>query len=161
MDAITADLLDTFGDELTLCQLALRDFGGVRCFSGPIATVKVREDNLRIVEMLDTPGEGRVLVIDGQGAMGCALVGDILGAKAVANGWAGFIVNAAIRDVAGLAKLTLGVKGIAPNPRKPSKTGDGETQKPVTFGGITFTPGEWVYADEDGVVVSKSHLTLP
>ena len=161
MSVPVADLFDHFEAQLSLCELEMRDFGGITGFAGPIATVSVCEENKRVRDMLSTPGEGRVLVVDRQGSTARALVGDQLAALGANNGWAGVIVNGAIRDVVGLAGIALGIKALATNPKPPSKTGAGETDVPVSFGGVTFRPGEWVYADVDGVAVSAGQLKLP
>ncbi len=156
-----ADLFDHFEDEMTLCELAFRDFGAITCFGGAVATVRVRDDNKLVRDMLALPGQGRVLVVDGEGSMARALVGDNLAALGATNGWAGVIVNGAVRDAAGLAGVALGIKALGANPKRPSKTGAGEVDLPVTFGGATFRPGEWVYADVDGVGVAPRPLQPP
>ena len=161
MSIPVADLFDRFEDEMTLCELVFRDFGGVTGFSGPIATVRVREENKRVRDALASPGLGRVLVVDGEGSTARALLGDNLAGLGIANGWAGVIINGAVRDVADIAGAALGIKALATNPKPPSKTGAGETDVPVTFGGATFRPGEWVYADVDGVAVAPRPLQPP
>lgn len=103
--------------------------------------------------MLSGPGHGRVLVVDGGGSVHCALMGDVIAGLAVDNGWAGVVINGAVRDVAALRTLDLGVKALGSNPRKSTKTGAGERDVPVTFGGCTFTPGAELHSDDDGIVV--------
>ncbi|WP_329519628.1 ribonuclease E activity regulator RraA [Spirillospora sp. NBC_01491] len=158
MDFATADLIDDFGDELQSCDTQFRQFGGRSAFSGPIATVRCLHDNGLVKRLLDTPGEGRVLVVDGGGSAASALLGDMLGGAAVLNGWAGVVINGVVRDVVALRGLDLGVKALGSNPRKSVKDGAGETGEPVRFGGVRFSPGDWLYSDEDGIVVSGRAL---
>lgn len=149
----TADLCDAHGEAARVLTLPLRDLGGRLRFAGPIATLRVHEDNALVRAALEAPGAGRVLVIDGGGSVRTALVGDQLAALAVQNGWAGIVVHGAIRDAEAIGALDLGVKAMTTCPRKSAKNGWGERDVPVTFGGVTFTPGEWLAADADGVVV--------
>ncbi|MGA6164519.1 ribonuclease E activity regulator RraA [Amycolatopsis magusensis] len=149
----TADLVDEHGDRLLVCDTQFREFGGHRRFSGPVRTVRCHEDNGLVRELLRTPGEGAVLVVDGGGSLHSALTGDVIAASAVENGWAGLIINGAVRDSAVLAGLPLGIKALGTNPRKSAKNSAGEVDVPVSFGGITFRPGDSAYADEDGVAV--------
>jgi regulator of ribonuclease activity A len=148
-----ADLCDAHEDEIEVCVLALRDFGGRRAFSGPIRTVRCHEDNSLVKATLETPGEGCVLVVDGGGSLRRALVGDMLAATAVANGWAGIVVNGAVRDTAVLANLELGVKALGSIPMRSVKRGEGVVDTPVAFGGVVFVPGDRLHADEDGVAI--------
>lgn len=148
----TADLCDTHGDAARVCQMAFRDFGQVVAFAGRVATVRCFEDNVRVREMVATPGQGRVLVVDAGGSPRCAMLGDNLAQMALDNGWAGVILYGCIRDAAVIATLPLGVKALGTHPRRSEKRGEGETDVPVSFGGVTFTPGDRVFADEDGVV---------
>ena len=136
-----------------VCELQLRDFGAVTAFSGTVATVRCDEDNVLVKQRVGEPGDGRVLVVDGGGSLHCALVGDNVAGLALANGWAGFVLNACVRDVAALAALRLGIKAIGTCPRPSGKTGAGEIDVPVSFGGATFQLGAVLYADADGVVV--------
>lgn len=135
-----------------------RDYGGHIEFGGAIATLKIFEDNSLVREMLSESGNGRVLVVDGGGSLRCALLGDQLGALAVKNGWSGLVINGAIRDAAELAKLPLGVKALNTYPLKSLKRGLGDRNLPVRFGEVTFAPGEWLYADLDGIIVSSVML---
>src|SRR6266446_5430500 len=121
----TADLVDAH-EELQSCDLQFRNFGGRQRFSGVISTVRCRHDNALVKRVLSHPGAGRVLVIDGDGSMHCALVGDVIAGMAVANGWAGIVVRGAIRDSAAMALLDLGIKALGTNPRKSAKAGEGE-----------------------------------
>ncbi len=155
----TADLCDAHESAVRVAEPIFHDYGGEPDFCGRIATVKVYEDNAVVRSALETPGQGRVLVIDGGGSLRCALVGDMLAGLAQANGWAGIVVNGCVRDAAALANLPLGIKALATNPLKSKKGGAGETDVPVTFAGATFVPGEYLYADGDGVIVSASELS--
>jgi regulator of ribonuclease activity A len=154
----TADLLDRHGDRAAVCLLPLRSFGARRAFAGPIATVRCHEDNVLVKRMVAEPGEGRVLVVDGGGSDRVALVGDAVAGLALANGWAGLVINGCVRDAAALAGLELGVLALGTNPRPSGKTGAGEVDVPVGFGGVTFRPGALLTADEDGVVVLDGEL---
>ncbi|MGN8027582.1 ribonuclease E activity regulator RraA [Microbacterium sp. 22242] len=151
----TADLYDEHGDALQSLALQLRDFGGTVAFEGPVRTVRCFQDNRLVKELLATPGEGAVLVIDGAGSLGTALMGDLIAASAVTNGWAGVIIHGAIRDSAAIGRLPLGVKALGTNPRKSGKTGAGQVDVMLRFGDVEFCPGARVYADEDGVLVER------
>ena len=157
----TADLIDAYGDELASCELQFRQFGGVRAFFGPIQTIKCHEDNALVKEVLNQPGDGRVLVVDGGSSLRSALMGDMIARAAERNGWAGVVINGAVRDVAELATLSLGIKALGSNPRKSAKAGAGQVGVNVAFGQVVFTPGAWLYSDEDGIVVSAKELSLP
>src|SRR5690349_18015563 len=148
----TADLLDEHGGRASVCLLQFRSFGAPS-FEGTVSTVRCFEDNVLVRRAVAAPGEGRVLVVDGGGSMRCALLGDNIAALARDHGWAGIVLNACVRDSVALDALGLGVKALGTNPRPSRKGGEGEVDVPVTFGGITFTPGAQLYADEDGVVV--------
>ena len=159
----TADLLDTNEAHLqagTLHVLApmFHSYGGHRRFGGPMTTLKLFEDNSLVRTALSQPGNGRVLVIDGGGSLRCALVGDQLAELAVKNGWAGIVVYGCIRDARAIGEMALGVLALATHPLKSIKKNIGESDLPVSFGGITLRPGHFLYADEDGVIVS--HETL-
>ena len=148
----TSDLLDEHGADAAVCLIQFRSFGA-RSFSGPVATVRCLEDNVLVRRRSTEPGEGRVLVVDGGGSMECALLGDNIASLAQGAGWAGIVLNGCVRDTVALDELGLGVKALGSNPRPSRKEGAGETDVPVTFGGVTFTPGAPLYADEDGVIV--------
>lgn len=151
----TADLYDERGDELDSCDLQLRQYGGRRAFHGTIATVRCHQDNALLKAVLSEPGEGRVLVVDGGGSLHSALMGDVIAGGAVAAGWAGVVIHGAVRDVVALRELDLGVKALGSNPRKSGKTGAGERDVPVTFGGVTFSPGAELFSDDDGILVTR------
>jgi regulator of ribonuclease activity A len=136
----------------------LRSYGGARAAGGPVRTLKIFEDNALVREMLAEPGQGAMLVIDGGGSLRRALLGDNLAELAVKNGWAGVIVYGCIRDSAAIGQLPLGVWALATHPQKTVKRGEGQRDVPVSFGGVTFAPGMFAYADEDGVIVSDAPL---
>jgi len=149
----TADLVDEYGDALASSDLQLRQYGGLPSFTGTVRTVRCFQDNALVKQVLATPGDGQVLVVDGGGSLHSALMGDLIAASAVAHGWAGVVVHGAVRDVAALRDLRLGVKALGSNPRKSSKDGTGEVDVPVRFGGVTYRPGQRLWSDDDGIVV--------
>lgn len=156
----TADLCDEYIDRLQVLEPMLSDFGGVGMFEGEIVTLKVHEDNSLVRAMLERDGSGKVLVIDGGGSVRCALVGDNLAELAIANRWRGILVYGCIRDTRQIMELELGVKALASSPVKSIKRNEGQENIPVRFGGVDFVPGHYLYADEDGVVVSECQLIL-
>ncbi|KAA9108369.1 ribonuclease E activity regulator RraA [Microbacterium rhizomatis] len=151
----TADLYDERAADLDSLSLQLRDFGGRRTFHGPIRTVRCSRDNALVKAMLATPGAGAVLVVDGGGSLASALVGDLIAASAVDNGWAGIIVHGAIRDSEAIGMLPLGVKALGTNPRKSAKDGVGEVDVAVEIDGVVFRPGAHVWCDPDGVLTER------
>ncbi len=158
MDFATADLIDDYGAELESCETQFRSYGARTRFAGVVETVRCDADNALVKSVLATPGEGRVLVVDGGGSLRTALMGDMIAASAVENHWAGVVINGAVRDVVALRDLDLGVKALGSNPRKSAKDGAGETGVPVVFGGAEFRPGAWLYSDEDGIVLASRGL---
>lgn len=159
MSHATTDLSDAHPDATQVAEPMFRDFGGQRAFHGAIATVKLFEDNALVRSILETPGAGRVLVVDGGGSMRCALLGDQLAELAVRNGWAGVVVYGCIRDSEAIGQLPLGVKALATHPLKSIKRGEGQREIAVRFAGVHFRPGAWLYADGDGLIVSEHPLT--
>lgn len=149
----TADLVDEIYPDVRSCDLQLHNYGGVTSFAGRITTVRCFEDNALLKSILSTPGDGGVLVVDGGGSLHTALVGDIIAGLAAENDWAGVIVHGVVRDAAALRTIDVGIKALGTNPRKGTKTGAGERDIEVSFGGVTFVPGEIAYSDEDGIVV--------
>jgi regulator of ribonuclease activity A len=135
-----------------------RSFGGAAQFSGPVSTVRCFEDNTLVKAAVDSPGQGRVLVVDGGASLRRALVGGNLGAAAARNGWAGVLVNGCVRDVAELLPLPIGILALAPVPMPPRKQGQGERDVPVLIQGVGVRPGDWLYADPDGVVLHSGAL---
>ncbi|MBL8258402.1 MAG: ribonuclease E activity regulator RraA [Candidatus Competibacteraceae bacterium] len=158
MDFKTTDLCDEFSDRLQIAEPLFGDYGGETLFCGAIATVKVFEDNSLVRAALEEPGKGRVLVVDGGGSTRCALLGDQLAELAEENGWAGVVVNGCIRDSAAIAEIDIGVKALAVHPLKSVKRGVGERDVAVRFAGVQFVPGYYLYADEDGLIVSEKPL---
>nr|A1UNC5.1 RecName: Full=Putative 4-hydroxy-4-methyl-2-oxoglutarate aldolase; Short=HMG aldolase; AltName: Full=Oxaloacetate decarboxylase; Short=OAA decarboxylase; AltName: Full=Regulator of ribonuclease activity homolog; AltName: Full=RraA-like protein [Mycobacterium sp. KMS]Q1B1S4.1 RecName: Full=Putative 4-hydroxy-4-methyl-2-oxoglutarate aldolase; Short=HMG aldolase; AltName: Full=Oxaloacetate decarboxylase; Short=OAA decarboxylase; AltName: Full=Regulator of ribonuclease activity homolog; AltName: Fu len=149
----TADLVDDIGPDVRSCDLQLRQFGRRPEFAGRVTTVRCFQDNALLKSVLSEPGDGGVLVIDGDGSLHTALVGDVIAALGRDNGWSGLIINGAVRDASTLRTLDIGIKALGTNPRKSTKTGAGERDVPVDFGGVTFTPGDVAYSDDDGIVV--------
>jgi regulator of ribonuclease activity A len=158
MTISTADLSDAWPNQVQVAHPGLHDYGGTTRFSGPIATVWVDEDNSAVRSLLEEDGNGRVLVVDGGGSLRCALVGDKLAQLAVDNGWAGIVVNGCVRDSAALDEMSIGVKALGTMPRRSEKGGGGHAGLPVNFCGVSFVPGHYLYADEDGIVVSAVAL---
>lgn len=160
----TPDLCDQFDNQpemaLRVFDPVFRSYGGKTQFFGEIATLKLHEDNSLVREALGEPGRGRVLVVDGGGSLRCALVGDLLGELAVKNGWAGIVVWGCIRDSAVIACQAIGIRALATHPRKSVKKGVGERNLPLQFAGVSLQPGEWLYADADGVIVTRQALPL-
>ncbi|WP_337004327.1 MULTISPECIES: ribonuclease E activity regulator RraA [unclassified Microbacterium] len=153
MTVATADLYDEREDDIQSLSLQLLSFGQRTAFDGAIRTVRCFEDNALVKSVLAVPGEGAVLVVDGGGSVQTALMGDLIAASAVANGWAGVVINGAIRDRVAIDALELGVKALGTNPRKSAKHGIGEVDVPLEFGGVVFRPGAHLYSDEDGILV--------
>lgn len=158
MSFVTCDLCDDHPDDVRVCEPMFASFGGRETFGGEIVTVKCHEDNSRVKELLATPGKGKVLMVDGGGSLRCALMGDLIGASAVQNGWEGVIIYGCVRDVDALAGLDIGVHAVAAIPLKSVRKGVGETGLDITFGGITFVQGQYVYADNNGVITSPKKL---
>lgn len=158
MQLATSDLCDAHEGTVRVAAPIFRHYGGRVAFCGPIATLKLFEDNGLVRQTLDTPGDGRVLVIDGGGSLRRALLGDQLAALAVRNGWAGVVVWGCIRDSAAIGGMDLGVLALATHPMKTVKKNLGEAGVPVDFAGIEFHPGEWLYADADGLIVAPTRL---
>ncbi len=154
----TADLYDANESKVQVALPMFADYGGRLTFSGQISTAKVYEDNTLVRQALEENGDGRVLVIDGGESLRCALVGDMLAELGRDNGWNGIVVSGCIRDSAVIAGIDIGVKAIGTNPRKSVKLNTGQREIPVNFAGVTFTPGDYLYADEDGILLSRQSL---
>jgi regulator of ribonuclease activity A len=147
----TPDICDTFPGLATSCSTQFHQYGGRKIFEGRISTVRCFQDNGLLRPILSQPGEGRVLVIDGGGSLDRALVGDVTVGMAADNGWAGLVINGAVRDVRVLAGLATGVKALGVNAQRAGNAGVGERDVPVTFGTLTFVPGAWIFSDDDGL----------
>lgn len=154
----TPDLCDQFPDVVQVLTPMFNSYGGIDNFGGEIVTVKCYEDNSLVKEQVALPGAGKVLVVDGGGSLRKALLGDMLAASAVKNGWQGLIIYGCIRDVEAINAMPLGVQALNTIPLKTEKRGIGDLNIPVTFGGVTFKPGEFVYADRNGVIVAPNAL---
>ena len=163
MTFATCDICDAHEDELASGALAVlpplfNAYGQQAIFSGPAYTLKVFEDNALVRTALEQPGKGQVLVIDGGGSLRCALVGGNLALLAVNNGWSGIVVNGCIRDSVEINACAIGVRALATHPQKSIKKGVGETQLRVMIAGVAVRPGNWIYADQDGVLVAQEKL---
>jgi regulator of ribonuclease activity A len=158
MSFATADLVDAHSEIVKSCEAQFRQYGGRVRFHGPIRTLESVEDNALIKQTLSTAGNGAVLVIDGGASLRCALVGDIIAGLGQKNGWAGLVIWGAVRDTAALASLDIGIKALGSNPWRSSKNGTGQVDVPIRFGSVQFRPGDWLYSDEDGILVSSQQL---
>ncbi|MCH8570087.1 ribonuclease E activity regulator RraA [Nesterenkonia sp. AY15] len=154
-DFATCDLYDA-DESLQSLSLQLLNLGGRARFTGPIRTISCHRDNGLVKELLNSPGAGAVLVVDGAGSLDSALLGDMIAASAIENGWAGVVIHGAVRDREQLAEMDLGVRALGSNPRKSVKDGLGEVDVPVQFGGVTFVPGATLWSDADGVLVTPA-----
>jgi regulator of ribonuclease activity A len=155
----TTDISDELGDNAQVAEPGFRDFGKRRRFSGRISTVSCPDDNSQVRIALETPGEDRVLVVDGNASSNCAFLGDQLAALACKNGWSGVVINGCIRDSELVATVGIGVKALGTHPKKSLKRGLGERDIPVRFAGVEFKPGDYLYADPDGIVVTSSPVS--
>jgi regulator of ribonuclease activity A len=158
MSYLTADLVDAHSDTVRSCEVQFRQYGGRTRFHGPVRTVKTLDDNALIKQTLSTAGEGAVLVIDAGASLRSAMVGDLIAALGQKNGWAGLVIWGAVRDTVALGALDMGIKALGSNPWRSTKKGTGQVDVPVTFGGVEFRPGDWLYSDEDGILVSDRKL---
>ena len=160
MEILTADLCDQFPDDIEVLEPgSLLSYGGRRRFGGPIATIVLLEDNVLVAEALAEPGDGKVLVIDGGASDRRALVGGRLAGLGLTNNWAGIVVNGCIRDSVEIAALDLGVLALGTCPVASKKEGEGRRNEMLRFGGVSIAPGKYLYADEDGVIVTQRNLT--
>ncbi len=158
MDFTTADLCDRFAAELQIGEPLFHDYGGKPRFAGQIATIKCFEDNSRVRDLVAEEGRGRVLVIDAGGSTRRAVLGDMLAQQAVDKGWSGIVVYGCIRDSFAIAQLSLGVKALGTCPLRTDKRGEGQRDVPVRFAGVNFRQEDWLYADEDGIIVASRAL---
>jgi len=156
----TADLVDSFADEVRLCNLPFLKFGRRSAFAGPVQTVACFEDNVLLKAELEKPGDGRVLVVDGGGSTRVAVLGDQIAGHLIGNGWAGIVINGAIRDSVEIDGMDIGLRCLATTPIKSGKNGTGSAGTAVRFGDVTIKPGDWLYCDADGVLLSDRELTL-
>jgi len=154
----TADLCDDHASSVQVCNLEFRSYGNRKRFSGKIETVNVYEDNVLFEEALKSVPTGSVIVVNGGGSKNCALMGHRLAVIAASRGLAGVIINGCVRDAADLAEIEVGIFALGSNPLKSKKNGVGERDVNFSFGNVQWKPGEYVYADEDGVIVSEEKL---
>lgn len=159
MSFYTADLCDAFDAEVHTAEQLFATFGKQVTFGGPIRTLRVFEDNSLVKDALATAGGGAVLVVDGGASTRCALLGGNLAELGATNGWAGLIINGCVRDVHEINDCEIGIRALATCPRKSEKRGQGEAGVELEFAGVCFRPGEFVYCDQDGVIVAARDLT--
>jgi len=160
MSFTVPDICDDFLSELQILEPLFTGFGGKAKFSGEIVTIKCFEDNSFVKQTLATDGHGKVLVVDGGGSLRCALLGDMLGAMAADNGWQGILVYGCVRDVEILKGIDIGVRALKAYPLKSEKRNEGRLNIPLHFAGVDFKPGQYLYADENGIVVARAKLNL-
>lgn len=158
MTFTTPDICDDYLDHLQVLDPIFTEFGGKEKFSGEIVTIKCFEDNSVVKQTLATAGHGKVLVVDGGGSLRCALMGDLLGAMAVENGWQGVLIYGCVRDVEILKGMDLGVRALKSYPLKSNKRGEGQLNVMLRFASVSFEPGQFLYADENGIVVANQKL---
>ena len=159
MNIATPDLCDAYPDLVRVLEPIFKNYGGRSSFGGEIVTVKCFEDNSVVKESADKPGNGKVMVVDGGGSLKKALLGDLIAETALNNEWEGFIIYGCIRDVEPIGKMRIGVKALNSIPLKTQRKGVGDLNVQIKFGGVTFNPGEYVYADTTGIIVSSMQLT--
>lgn len=156
---VTPDICDAY-PEVAVCDPIFVNYGGQEAFYGPVRTVKCFEDNSLVKQAVAEPGDGAVLVVDAGGSTRCAMLGDRLAEQAAGNGWAGVVMYGCVRDVDELAETELGIQALAAHPRKSEKHGEGQRDVPVSFGGATIEPGQWLYADNNGILIADDRLAL-
>ena len=154
------DICDEFIEEISVLEPLFADFGGKEKFYGGIVTIKCFEDNSLVRDLVRTPGNGRVLVVDGGGSLRHALLGDLLAAAAVENNWSGLVINGCVRDVEILETLPLGIRALNCHPMKTEKRGEGQLDVPVSFAGVRFRPGQFLYADPNGIIIANQDLEI-
>lgn len=154
------DICDEYIAESAVLEPLFSDFGGKRKFCGEVVTVKCFEDNSLLRDLVRSEGHGKVIVVDGGGSMRRALLGDLLAADAARNGWQGIVINGCVRDVEILATIDLGVKALGCHPVKTDKRGEGQQDIPLGFAGAAIRPGDWLYADPNGIVVTPRQLVI-
>lgn len=158
MNFVTPDLCDEHPEDVRIAEPVFRNLGGRRCFFGQIVTVKCFEDNSLVKEQVSSSGLGKVLVVDGGGSQRCALLGDKLALKAKENQWSGLVINGCVRDIDEISVTDIGVQALGIHPKKSVRKGQGDLNVEINFAGLTFKPGEYIYADNNGVVISSKML---
>ena len=156
----TADISDKYSDSVRILKPIFRDFGGVKSFSGIVKTIKTLDDNSKVRSALGSDGNGDVLDIDGQGSLNCALLGGNLAALASQNNWSGIIVNGCIRDQLEIKEEKIGVKALNSNPKKSNKNDGGEFGVDLNFADTDISEGDYIYADEDRIIISIEDLEI-
>lgn len=154
------EVCDYYESEVEILSPIFKDYGGNSVFFGEIVTLKAFEDNSKVRELVAQNGDGKILVVDGGASLSRAMLGDLLAEKAMSNGWQGIIINGCVRDVNALSKIPLGIKALAAHPLKTEKRGGGDINVSVNIGGVEMYAGDYIYADHNGVVVSKTPLDL-
>ncbi|MQQ10662.1 ribonuclease E activity regulator RraA [Epibacterium sp. SM1979] len=160
-DILTTDLHDAHTDQLSVCTLPFQNFGGRLSFSGPIRTVVTMEDTKLAQQLLRTPGDGAVIVLDGGGSTRTAMLGDVNAEILRQNNWAGIVINGVVRDSAELRGIDIGIKALGVTPIRSAKAGIGAIDVPVSFGNVLFRPGQYIYCDQDGVLIGEVPLHSP
>jgi regulator of ribonuclease activity A len=153
----TPDLTDAHPD-VSAIELQLFNYGSITQFCGQVVTIKCHEDNSLVKQCVAEPGAGRVLVVDGGGSLRRALLGDMLAEQAATNGWSGLVINGSVRDVDQIAATAIGVQALGRCAQKTEKLGMGQREVPIAFGGVSISPGDYIYADNNAVIVSKRAL---
>lgn len=161
MSYSTPDLCDAYPDSVFIAEPIFKSYGAKPSFGGQIVTVKCFDDNSRVKELAATDGAGKVMVVDGGGSLKRALLGDLVAESARENNWEGIIIYGCIRDVEVISEIGIGIKALNSSPLKTERKGKGELNVSVTFAGVTFNPGEYVYSDATGIVVSPTELKMP
>lgn len=161
MKDLLPDLCDLYPEQLQIADPIFTSYGKRTHFYGEVVTVSCFEDNSRVRELVAQNGKGKVMVVDGGGSKRRALLGDMLAEKAVNNGWEGFVINGAIRDIVAQSQLNIGIHALCAHPMPTEKRGLGDLGKPLRFAGITITQGDYIYCDFNGIAVSKQPLALP
>jgi regulator of ribonuclease activity A len=156
----TSDLCDAYPELVQVADPVFHEYGALSKFDGAVETLRVFEDNALVRQVLESPGRGRVLVVDGGASLRCALIGGRLASLAHANGWAGLVINGGVRDSAELSQTPIGIRALGTNPRRSGKEGNGDQGGSVTFAGVAFIPESFLYADGDGILVAQRNLLI-
>lgn len=155
----TPDLSDAFPETQALAPI-LKNIGGKKAFWGKVETLQCPDDNSLVKELLNSEGEGKILVVDANGISNVALLGDMIAEAGVKNNWSGVVLNGYVRDIDILSKLNFGIQALGTMPVRSEKKNQGQVGVDITFGGITFSRGNYVYADNNGLLLSKGELEL-
>ncbi|RBO82734.1 putative 4-hydroxy-4-methyl-2-oxoglutarate aldolase [Marinomonas aquiplantarum] len=161
MNDLLPDLCDLYPEQIQIAEPVFQSYGKRTCFYGQVITVSCFEDNSRVRELVNENGQGKVMVVDGGGSKRRALLGDMLAEKAARNGWEGFVIYGAIRDVNAQSKIDIGIHALCAHPLPTEKKGLGEVGQTVSFAGIQIAEGDYIYCDLNGTLVSKQALALP